>query len=56
MFSLEYEAIARKTWIYKKVKKNVYEILSPNSVDKPVNKVFLSCKCRAFLYLQDVFA
>jgi len=40
----------------KKVKKNVHETLSPASVDKSVNKIDLSPKYRAFLYLQNVFA
>jgi hypothetical protein len=42
--------------INKKVKKNVHETLSPTSVDKSVNKVFLPSKCCAFLYLEHVFA
>jgi hypothetical protein len=42
--------------INKKVKKNVHKTLSPASVDKSVNKVSPPSKCRAFRYLEHVFA
>jgi hypothetical protein len=42
--------------MYRKVKKNIHNTLSPASVDKSVHKVALPPKYGAFLYLQDVFA
>ncbi len=42
--------------MYRKVKNNIRKTLSPASVDKSVNKVALSSKYLAFLYLQDVSA
>jgi hypothetical protein len=42
--------------MYRKVKNNIRKIISPASVDKSVNKVALSPKYLAILYLQDVSA
>ena len=42
--------------IFRKIKKNIHNTLSPTSVDKPVHKIARPVKYRPFLYLQEVFA
>jgi hypothetical protein len=42
--------------IYRKVKKNIHNTLSPASVDKSVHKIALPTKYSIFLYLQEVYA
>ena len=41
---------------YKKVKKNMYKVLSPASVDKSLNNIILPLKIGAFLHLKHIFA